>query len=166
MKFITSVIFAFNKNILTQAEIYPKVYLYKRIVQSKLFIDENYADNIDLDNIADEAYFSKFHFIRLFKKIYGMTPYQYLQLVRIENAALLLRMGLAVTDVCLAVGFESLSSFSGLFKHMTGMPPSAFLAQQQRIKAEIQKYPLQFIPGCFAAKKGWIKKSNFEEMPG
>ncbi len=71
-------------------EQYPKAYLYRRIVQAKLFIDSNYTDNIDLDNISDEAYFSKFHFTRLFKKIYGRTPHQYLTFVRIEKAMLLL----------------------------------------------------------------------------
>ena len=50
-------------------EQYEKLYLYKRIVQSKLFIDNNFADNIDLDKIADQACFSKFHFVRLFKSI-------------------------------------------------------------------------------------------------
>jgi hypothetical protein len=43
---------------------YPKVYLYKRIVQAKLFMDQNYASPIDLNNIADEAFFSKLQFIR------------------------------------------------------------------------------------------------------
>lgn len=57
---------------------YPKMYLYKRIVQAKLYIDNHYANNIDLNDISDEAYFSKFHFIRLFKSIYGKTPHQYL----------------------------------------------------------------------------------------
>lgn len=47
------------------------------MVQAKLFIDFNYAESIDISNIADEACFSKFHFIRLFKKIYGRTPHQY-----------------------------------------------------------------------------------------
>ncbi|MFN2440773.1 MAG: helix-turn-helix transcriptional regulator, partial [Chitinophagaceae bacterium] len=53
---------------------YPKIYLYRRIVRAKLFIDDNYSENIDLDNIADEACFSKFHFARQFKKIYSKTP--------------------------------------------------------------------------------------------
>ena len=69
---------------------YPKIYLYKRIVQAKLFIDANFSERIDLGNIADEAYFSKFHFIRLFKISYGYTPHQYLTRVRIENAKLFL----------------------------------------------------------------------------
>ena len=140
------------------AEQYPKVYLYRRIVQAKLFIDSNYADNIDLDNIADEAYFSKFHFIRLFKKIYGKTPHQYLIVVRIEKAMQLLRTNQPVSDVCYAVGFESLSSFSGLFKRIVGVTPSAYLAQQQQLKIQILKTPLKFVPACFAYQHGWTEE--------
>ena len=50
-------------------EQFPKIYLYRRVVQAKLFIDGHFDENIELDNIAEEACFSKFHFIRLFKKI-------------------------------------------------------------------------------------------------
>lgn len=145
-------------------EKYPKVYLYRRIVQAKLFIDKNYSEKIDLDNISDEAFFSKFHFIRLFKKIYRKTPYQYLTMVRIENAMRLLQEGTAISEVCYSVGFESLSSFSGLFKRIAGITPSLYVTQQQLIKAQISEAPLKFIPGCFADKNGWTKKSNFEEM--
>lgn len=144
-------------------EQYPKIYLYKRIVQAKLFIDKNFAESIDIDNISDEAYFSKFHFIRLFKQIYGKTPYQYLTAVRIDNAKLLFQKGNAVSDVCFLVGFESLSSFSGLFKKNTGVPPSVFLEQAQHRKQQIAKNPLNYISSCFANKFGWAKHSNFEE---
>src|SRR5687767_6837679 len=95
---------------------YPGIYLYRRIVQAKLFIDQNFSNDIDLDNIADEAYFSKFHFIRLFKKIYGKTPHQYLISVRIEQAKLLLKKQMQVSEVCMSIGFNSISSFTGLFK--------------------------------------------------
>jgi AraC-like DNA-binding protein len=130
-------------------ELYPKVYLYKRIVQAKLFIDCNYADKIDLGNISDEAYFSKFHFIRLFKNIYGKTPHQYLTAVRVEKATALLRAGNPVSEVCLAVGFESLSSFGSLFKRIAGVSPSAFLEQQQQLKIQTAQTPLMFVPACF-----------------
>ena len=112
-------------------EEYPKLYFYRRLVQAKLFIDSHYADNIDLDNIADEAYFSKFHFIRKFKNIYRKTPHQYLIFVRIEKAMELLKTGIPVSEVCYAVGFESLSSFSGLFKRIAGITPSEYLMQHQ-----------------------------------
>ncbi len=145
-------------------EQYPKIYLYRRIVQAKLFIDSNYADNLDLDNIADEAYFSKFHFIRLFKQIYGKTPHQYLTSVRIEKAMLLLQTDTPVSEVCYSVGFESLTSFSGLFKRNVGISPSTYLTQQQVIKIQINKTPLAFVPSCFAYQHGWIKNSNFKEV--
>ncbi len=133
-------------------EEYPRINLYRRLVQAKLFIDNNFAENIDLHNIADEACFSKFHFIRQFKKIYGKTPHQYLKAVRIEKATQLLRADLSVTDVCYAVGFESLSSFSGLFKRIVGLTPSAYLKEERQIKAQILKTPLKFVPGCFGEK--------------
>lgn len=134
---------------------YPKVYLYRRIVHAKLFIDNHYAAAIDLDNIADEALFSKFHFIRLFKKIYGLTPHQYLTHVRIEKAMQLLRSGMPVSDTCFAVGFESLSSFSSLFRRTAGISPTDFIAYHQKVKALVMQKPLGFIPGCFAEKNGW-----------
>lgn len=145
-------------------EQYPKVYLYRRIVQAKLFIDNNYPNKIDLNNISDEAWFSKFHFIRLFKTIYGKTPHQYLTSVRIEKAIQLLREGNAVADVCFSVGFDSLTSFSGLFKRLAGISPSACLAQQQQKKAQITKTPFAFVPGCYAYLHGWLENSNSEEV--
>ena len=145
-------------------ETYPKVYLYKRIVNSKIFIDDNYSQSIDLSNIADEAFFSKFHFIRLFKKIYGKTPHQYLIIVRVEKAKELLKTGLSVSEVCYSVGFDSLTSFAGLFKKIVCLSPSAWQTQQQKLKEAITTSPLSFIPNCFAEKKGWTKKSNFQEV--
>lgn len=145
-------------------ELYPRVYLYSRIVQAKLFIDNNYADKIDLDNISDEACFSKFHFIRLFKSIYGKTPHQYLTFVRTEKAQQLLRTGRPVSEVCFLVGFESLTTFSGLFKRIIGVSPSIYLTQQQQIKSQIIKAPLAFVPSCYAHQHGWTENSNFEEV--
>lgn len=133
----------------------PKIYLYRRIVLAKLFIDEHFADSIDLDAIAGEAAFSKFHFIRLFKMAYGKTPHQYLTVVRIENAKLLLQTEASVTDVCFSVGFDGISSFTHLFKRFTRLTPSAYQQQQRKRRQEIASVPLKFIPNCFAEQKGW-----------
>ena len=145
-------------------EPYPKIYLYRRIVHAKLFIDGHFGGNINLDNIADEAYFSKFHFIRLFKAIYNRTPHQYLTIVRIEKAKILLKKTVPVSEVCYAVGFDSISSFTGLFKRTVGSTPSAYQLQQEERKADIAKTPLKYIPNCFAENKGWTKNSNFQEV--
>ena len=139
-------------------EQYPKIYLYRRIVQAKLFIDEQYGANIDLDNISNEAFFSKFHFIRLFKTIYNKTPHKYLTFVRIENAKELLKKNNSVAEVCYAVGFDSISSFTGLFKRMVGITPAIYQQQQAKRKADIARSPLKYIPNCYAENKGWTKK--------
>ena len=143
---------------------YPKVYKYCRIIKAKIFIDKNFDEKIDLDNISEESCFSKFHFIRLFKKAYGKTPHQYLKDVRMGRAMQLLHQKISVAEVCFAVGFESVSSFTGLFKKTIGLTPSQFQKQQQSIQSQIKNVPLKFIPHCFAEAKGWIKKSNFGEV--
>jgi AraC-like DNA-binding protein len=132
------------------AESLPKLDLYRRIVQAKLFIDDNFAEPIDAGYIADEACYSKFHFIRTFKSIYGRTPHQHLTHVRVEKAKVMLEEGASVTETCFAVGFDSLGSFTGLFKRRVGFTPSAYRQQQLERKEEIRKEPLRFIPGCFA----------------
>jgi AraC-like DNA-binding protein len=146
------------------ASMTANLYIYKRIVQAKLFIDTHYGEVIDLENIADEAHFSKFHFIRLFKSIYGKTPHQYLIAVRVEQARLLLQQGLAVTEVCSDVGFESITSFTGLFKKYTRVSPSEFQRRYFERKRQIKETPLSFIPACFASHHGWNQNSNFREV--
>jgi AraC-like DNA-binding protein len=140
---------------------YPRMYLYRRLVQAKLFIDSHFSIAINVDNIADEAYFSKFHFIRLFKKTYGRTPHQYLTWVRIEKAKYLLKTGAPIADVCFAVGFESISSFTGLFKRTVRQTPYNYQLQQRSTQADTLKRPLKYIPGCMAIKQGWQKKEQY-----
>lgn len=142
-------------------EEYPKMYLYKRVVQAKLFIDNHYSDRLDLDNIADEARFSKFHFIRLFKSIYGKTPHHYLTQVRMEKAKEFLSNQMSVADTCTSVGFDSPTSFTALFKKKFGQSPSGFQQQQHQRNTDISLFPLRFVPNCFAEHYGWSKKSNF-----
>jgi AraC-like DNA-binding protein len=138
-------------------EQYEKIYLYKRIVKAKLFIDNYYADPIDLNNISGQANFSKFHFIRLFKSIYGKTPNNYLVKTRIDNAKILLAKGYSVSETSMMVGFESATSFAGVFKKMTGQTASAFQKEQQAKKHAVQENPLRFVPNCFAETHGWTK---------
>lgn len=138
-------------------EQYEKLYLYKRIVQAKLFIDSHFADKIDLDNISDEACFSKFHFIRLFKSLYGRTPHNYLIRVRIENAKLLLSEGNSVFDVSQMTGFDSPTSFAGAFKKAVGQTPSVFQEEQRARQAAIRVNPLYAVPNCFAEAHGWTE---------
>src|SRR4029453_13048279 len=129
-----------------------------RAVRAKLFIDANFASSIDLDKIADEACFSKFHFVRLFKEIYGRTPHQYLTHVRIDKAKEYLAEGQTVAFACFKVGFDSISSFTGLFKRRTGHTPRQYQLERLAFKEAVAAQPLAHIPGCFAEKKGWKEK--------
>ena len=141
-----------------QNDIQGKIYLYRRVVQAKLFIDANYHNPIDLDAISGQAAFSPYHFIRLFSKIYGKTPHRYLTTVRIDQAKLLLKTDTPVQQVCFAVGFDSIGSFTGLFKRHTGFTPAIYRQQQLQRAGEIAAAPLQFIPNCFAQHNGWLKE--------
>ncbi|HSH66796.1 MAG TPA: AraC family transcriptional regulator [Bacteroidia bacterium] len=138
-------------------EPYEKIYLYKRIVKAKLFIDTHFADKINLDNIADQAHFSKFHFIRLFKSIYGKTPNNYLIKIRIDKAKTLLSNGYSVLETSLIIGFESPTSFTGLFKKIVGTTPSTFQSEQKTKRKTIQTNPFLYVPNCFAETHGWRK---------
>jgi AraC-like DNA-binding protein len=114
------------------AELYSKEYLTRQIIQAKHFIDQHYADKINLDDIAAKANMSKFHFQRIFKSMYGRTPGQHLTDTRIARAKILLQQGISVAEVCAAVGFDSSTSFAGLFKRNTGLPPTAYFLQQRK----------------------------------
>jgi AraC-like DNA-binding protein len=130
-----------------------KDYLYARIIRAKFFIDNFYHDRIDLEAIAEKAYFSKFHFIRLFKMAYGKTPHQYLINVRIEKAKILLQSPVPVSDICFSVGFDSISSFTGLFKKVTGLTPSAFQNKQKKLRTIATKTAVQYFLRYFKGKE-------------
>ena len=99
-----------------RARVYPRHELSRQVIGAKEYIDRHFADRLDLDAISGRAMISKYHFLRLFKGHYGVTPHQYLTEVRLQEAKRLLAMDLPVGEVCTAVGFESVSSFKALFK--------------------------------------------------
>jgi methylphosphotriester-DNA--protein-cysteine methyltransferase len=102
----------------------------KTVIRTKKFIENNFEQELSLDVISDTQFTSKFHLLRLFKKYYGITPMQYLIDRRIEKSKEYLRSGMPVTLTCFAVGFESPSSFSTLFKNKIGIAPVAFQKKQ------------------------------------
>lgn len=105
-------------------------------------MDRQFGDDLTLDQIAAAAYMSKFHFVRKFAGQFGVTPSAYLSRRRIERAQDLLRFGnLTVTEVCHAVGFSSLGSFSTAFAERIGYSPSAY----QRLWRNLEQ---PRIPGC------------------
>jgi len=97
-------------------------------------IDREYDQPLDVDALATQANMSAGHFSREFKKAYGESPYSYLMTRRIERAMTLLRKGeMSVTDVCWAVGFSSLGTFSTRFTELVGITPSAYKQEATRV---------------------------------
>jgi AraC-like DNA-binding protein len=123
--------------------------LYERIVAAKLFIDKNYHEPINLNEISQQAFLSRFHFHRLFSRIYKRTPHQYLTLKRIDRAKDLLTQNKTVSEVCSEVGFESLGSFSVLFKKEIGFAPTYYRNMAWLKKQKEKEQPKAFIPHCF-----------------
>jgi AraC-like DNA-binding protein len=123
--------------------------------------DRHYAEPLDLAALAAVAGLSKFHFQRLFTATYGVSPAAHLSRRRVERAQDLLRAtGLSVTEVCHAVGFTSLGSFSARFRELVGETPSEF---QRRWAATGAPH----IPGCFVLMWGLAERScATREKPG
>ncbi len=124
-------------------------------------IDRHFAEPIDLESLAAVAGISRFHFQRLFTATYGVSPAAHLSQRRVERAQDLLRAtNLTVTEVCHAVGFSSLGSFSSRFRQLVGETPSAF---QRRWAARGAPH----IPGCFVLMWGLAERrdSAIREKP-
>jgi len=130
-----------------QMNLNPEV--YKRVIFAKVFIDENYQDRIGLEEISEKAFFSPFHFHRLFKHIYRRTPHQYITQRRLNKAKDLLRENKPVMEVCNEVGFESIGSFSVLFKKEIGFAPQYYRNKAWLKKQKQKKQPGMVIPHCF-----------------
>jgi AraC-like DNA-binding protein len=112
------------------------------------YIDRHYTAPLDLDRIASVAGVSKYHFARCFEAAYGETPIRYLTRRRIERAQDLLRhANLTVTEICMAVGFASLGSFSSRFRELVGESPSAYRAHWAARGGA-------HVPGCWLFMRG------------
>ncbi len=136
--------------------------------RAKDHADRNFAEPLTLEDLAAVATISKYHFLRLFRAVYGRTPSAYVSERRVERAQDLLRTtNLTVTEVCHAVGYSSLGSFSSGFAAITGETPSAFQARWARDGAPR-------IPGCYVLMWGLAERrpaggrstSAIEEKPG
>ena len=124
--------------------------IYQRVASAKIFIDNNLEEALDLAKISKQAYLSQFHFHRIFTQVYRKTPHRYLTEKRLARAkALLAKEGITIAEVCNSVGFESLGSFSTLFKKMNGYAPQYYRNLAYLKKRLAKEQPKKFIPHCF-----------------
>ena len=106
-------------------------------------IDREYARPLDVEALARGAHMSAGHLSREFRRAFGESPYSYLMTRRIERAMALLQRGdLSVTEVCFAVGCQSLGTFSTRFTELVGVPPSTYKRRAEGVTSGI--------PSCVA----------------
>jgi AraC family transcriptional regulator len=97
------------------------------IEKSKEWVQENFAEEITMEQLARVSHMSPFHFNRVFKQITRVSPYQYLLNFRMHHASHLLKTTEeSVSDIGWSVGFNSLDHFSYAFKTVNGFSPRDF----------------------------------------
>jgi AraC family transcriptional regulator len=99
----------------------------RRLRRAVEFMHDNYSRELALEEIAEAAYLSEYHFARLFKQITGVTPHVYLASLRLEGARrLLAETGLPIGQISSMVGYQSQSHFTKIFKSVTGVTPRVY----------------------------------------
>ncbi len=105
----------------------PRARDRRRAVEAALWMDAHSHEPIDLDSTASEVGLSPFHFLRLFARVLGVTPHQYLVRSRLRHAARLLADDAhSITDIAYDVGFGDLSNFVRTFHRAAGVSPRSF----------------------------------------
>jgi AraC-like DNA-binding protein len=99
----------------------------RHLLRAKDLADARYADSLGVDEMAAAAGLSRAHFSREFRRAFGESPHAYLLTRRLERAAALLRnTDRPVTEICFAVGLQSLGSFTTSFTRTYGMSPTVY----------------------------------------
>lgn len=102
---------------------------YRQLIQ---WMEGSFASSATLDELAARVNLSKYHFAREFKRYIGVSPYEYLTTLRIQNACLLLSSTpLSVPDIAERVGIPDQNNFTRLFKSRTGKTPGQFRIQSR-----------------------------------
>ncbi len=105
--------------------------ILKRISRVQKYIHANFSQDLCLQDLAEVAHMSEYHFLRMFKAFYSSTPYQYLAIRRMFKAKELLKeTHYSIKDICSKVGYTDESSFSRMFKRNCGISPSEYRFNQ------------------------------------
>ncbi len=98
----------------------------KSVDRVRDYLEERYAENVTLDDLARFVNLSPYHLLRLFRQQTGLPPHAYLTQVRVRRARSLLRAGVPIAETALQVGFTDQSHLSRHFKRTVGVPPGQY----------------------------------------
>lgn len=90
------------------------------------YMEQHYADNISLETLLSMTSFGKSYLLRSFTKQLGVSPYRYLQTIRIGRAKKLLEQGIEPIEAAILTGFSDQSHFSNFFKSFIGLTPKQY----------------------------------------
>ncbi len=104
-----------------------------RLRQARRLIDEHCCEPLEVTAIAGSVGLSRAYFSREFRSAFGVSPHRYVVEQRLERAAALLReTDRPVAEICSAVGWRSIGSFTTTFTHEYGCPPTAYRRGSRR----------------------------------
>jgi AraC-like DNA-binding protein len=130
----------------------------RHLLRAKDLVDARYYEPLCVADLAAAAGLSPAHFSRRFKQAFGESPHQYLLTRRLERAAALLRTtDWTVAAVCIAVGWESVGSFTTSFRRMFGLTPQNYRASFPPAERHVR------IPRCVALAYGRPQNRTFRE---
>ncbi|MCA9325724.1 MAG: helix-turn-helix transcriptional regulator [Anaerolineae bacterium] len=116
---------------------------------ARRLLDRSYTTPVTIAHLSRQVALSPYYLIRLFRRVYKQTPHQYLIQLRITKAKeLLSHSDVSITEICAEVGFESLGSFSALFRKSVGLSPSAYRRSSQTMRQSV------YIPLCACLQHG------------
>lgn len=125
--------------------------LFRRMCEARARLSLVGDDASSVTDVARAAGVSPFHFIRVFEKLFGVTPHQFRTRARLERARSLLARGEhSVTEVCFEVGFSSVGSFSDLFARRVGEAPSLYARRVRTLSVVPERLSRELWPGCLS----------------
>jgi AraC-like DNA-binding protein len=130
----------------------------RHLLRAKDLADARYFEPLDVDDLARAAGLSRAHFSREFRRAFGESPHAYLLTRRLERAAALLRTtDHSVAEICLAVGLQSVGSFTTSFTRTFGKSPTVYRAEFPPASR------MALIPTCVLRAYSRPQRSTFEE---
>jgi AraC-like DNA-binding protein len=130
----------------------------RHLLRARDLADARYFEPLGVDDMARAAGLSRAHFSREFRRAFGESPHAYLLTRRLERAAALLRTtDNSVAEICLAVGLQSIGSFTTSFSRTFGRSPTAYRASFPPASAHVR------VPGCVMRAYGRPQHRTFRE---